>query len=111
MPLAGLPPGAPIDRGRAGRLHVSIPVLGHLLRLPEGHEVVSARVTDFGDVELVVQGGDMPPHSAGDALAPVTLLCHVQMRPAENGGEEQRTIVNWQHAPEKQWTLFDWSPR
>jgi hypothetical protein len=102
-----LPPETPVDRSRAGLLRIASPMLGHLLRLPAGQEVVGARIGSWGDVELLIEGAEMPPRD--ESPAPVTLMCRSEFRDGECG-RERRTVVNWEHAPTHQWVLLDWSP-
>lgn len=104
MALA-LPPEEPVDRTRAGLLRIAIPMLGHLLRLPSGQEVVDVRMHN-GDIELLVEGAGMLPRDPSPL--PATLICRSEFRDSESG-PEKRVIVNWEHASENQWVLFDWS--
>lgn len=104
------PDPLPIDRSRAGILSISRELLGELLRLPAGLEVVMPRVR-ADVVELLIEGGSMPPRTGADqAREPwvarrITVICHQEQR-----ADGRRKITAWfSHAPEERWTLREWS--
>jgi hypothetical protein len=106
-----LPPDVPVDRSRAGVLRVSVPMLGHLLRLPPGCEVVAVRITPglvpVHYVELLIEGDPMPPRADGPA-APVMLLSRKEIR--GEGEEREECVTSWfEHAPERAWIFSNWS--
>ena len=101
-----VPPDVEVDRSRAGLLRIAPPVLGWLLRLPEGHCVAAVRVTLGGDLEVLIEGADMPPRGADGAVAPAVLICRDEEEPSDTGPPRRRTLVHWRHAPERAWVLF-----
>jgi hypothetical protein len=106
-----LPPDKPVDRTRAGVLPVAIPMLGWLLRLPEGNEVTGARVDlDRGVVELLIEGADMPPRLADGAALPVDIICQMDTRlSGVSGRYERQTRAHFAHAPKREWVQMPWS--
>jgi hypothetical protein len=102
MPL-DLPAPAPIDRSRAGVLTISAGVLGRLLRLPEGLEIVAVRpMADCDAVELLIEGDPLPPCKADAQPEAVTLILHTKLDPDT---QLVSVTANFAHAPDVSWTL------
>jgi hypothetical protein len=103
-----LPEPPPIDRTRGGALRIALPVLADLLKLPAGHEIARARVIDrWGrqELEVIVEGGDMPPLAEGKDPQAVQLLVFQE----ERVGVDRRRQAAWAHAQDKRWTIWPWS--
>ncbi|HZP88645.1 MAG TPA: hypothetical protein VFB54_17685 [Burkholderiales bacterium] len=111
MPLPELPAPPPIDRSCAGRLRIAVPMLGSLLKLPPGQAVVSARITDLGDIELLIEGAGLPEREANGSAPLTNLILHRECRPGDvaKGGMQWRITMNWENSPEQQWIWSDWS--
>jgi hypothetical protein len=99
------------DQDRAGILAIAPMLIGHLLRLPAGQQIVKARMGPFETLEFVVEGAGLPPRQAGVEPEPVMLMMRAEYRAGDvkKGGQQRRTICWWAHDTSTTWVLRDWS--
>ncbi len=107
--MTTLPAYEPIDITHGGTLTIDPVMLGHLLRLPAGQEVMSARIDACGRIELLVCGAGLPPRSPSCIPAILTLLFRREVRDGvRSGAKEWRTLASWSHDPDRKWAVSDW---
>ena len=100
----------PVDRRYGGVLRLSPPMLGALLKLPAGQEVVSAEITPEGDVDFTVEGIGLPERKIGPKYVRLTLKEETRRRVVDfHDVIEKRVTAFWESAPNESWVLFDWS--
>lgn len=104
-----LPQPPSVDESRAGLLSIVPFMIGHLLRLPKGQEVIEARIARSGTIELRVCGEGMPAIEAGGEPVFVTLFFQREVRDGDTGTKQERTLAYWEHDPDQKWVVHDWS--
>lgn len=109
-----VPRQSPVDRTKAGTLHITPEILGAFLNLPDGQEVVSAEVDrSRGTLLLVVEGRGLPTRPEAGPPVRVHILCNKESRPGdvEQGGCEYRLTAWWSHDPGQTWVMRPWGPK
>lgn len=125
-PLAA---GITRDDTHIGILEIDPMLLGHIFRLPDGAEVIGARV-GFGErIELLIAGPNMPD-SRLQGTPTVMLRFHTEFRdalhtddctrrnlsrpsacdPACKLERQVRVMGSWEHLPDHHWLIRNWEP-